>query len=328
MRTSALACAAVLSAGIICGGSAAQAVELNVTQFGVGMYGVPYAVAVEKGYFRDIGLDVTGFLTSAGGGTTIRNVLASELPYGEVSLPAALVALKQGLKLTIIHGGVARGTDQLWVVRKDDDSIKKPEDLKGKKIGFSGPNGVTDILSSIMLDRYGLKDSVQRRAVGAVGAGLTALREGAIDATYMFQPAWSREQDKYRLAFSSGVFAPRVMQTVGIVRSDYLKEKPELFRGIIAARRKGVEFIKKNPDEAVEIMAKYYKMDIGQATQALKFILSEDQNYWSTGEFDYEGMDVLVKGLQLIGVLQPGPYDWSKVIDESYLPKDLGQVKN
>jgi len=318
----------MFSAGIICGSSAASAVELNVTQFGIGMYGVPYAVAVEKGYFREIGLDVTGFLTSAGGGTTIRNVLASDLPYGEVSLPAALVALKQGLKLSIIHGGVARGTDQLWVTRKDDDSIKKPEDLKGKKIGFSGPNGVTDILSSIMLDRYHLKDSVQRRAVGAVGAGLTALREGAIDATYMFQPAWDREKDKYRLAFSSSVFAPRVMQTVGIVRTDYLKEKPELFRGIIAARRKGVEFIQQHPDEAAAIMAKYYKMDVGQAKEALGFILGADPNYWSNGEFDYEGMDVLVKGLQLINTLPPGPYDWSKVIDEDYLPKDLRRTKH
>ena len=51
--------------------SAAGAVELNVTHFGTGMYGVPYAIAREKGYFKEIGLNVTGFLTSAGGGTTV-----------------------------------------------------------------------------------------------------------------------------------------------------------------------------------------------------------------------------------------------------------------
>ena len=49
--------------------TAAASVELNVTHFGTGMYGVPYAIAREKGYFKEIGLDVTGFLTSAGGGT-------------------------------------------------------------------------------------------------------------------------------------------------------------------------------------------------------------------------------------------------------------------
>src|ERR1043165_483383 len=80
----------------------ADAVELNVTHFGTGMYGVPHAVAKEKGYFKEAGLDVTGFLTSAGGGTTVRNVLASELPYGDAELPAAIAAAQQGVGLTIV----------------------------------------------------------------------------------------------------------------------------------------------------------------------------------------------------------------------------------
>src|ERR671911_1509028 len=78
----------------------AGAVELNVTHFGTGMYGVPYAIAREKGYFKEIGLDVTGFLTSAGGGTTVRNALASELPYGEVALPAVIAPAPHGPALT------------------------------------------------------------------------------------------------------------------------------------------------------------------------------------------------------------------------------------
>ena len=92
-----------------------QAVELNVTHFGTGMYGVAYAVAKEKGFFKEIGLDVTGFLTSAGGGTTVRNVLASELPYGDVALPAVIAAAQQGLELTIIHAGVVSVSDQVWI---------------------------------------------------------------------------------------------------------------------------------------------------------------------------------------------------------------------
>jgi NitT/TauT family transport system substrate-binding protein len=300
----------------------ARAVDLNVSSFGISMHGVPYAIAKEKGYYRDIGLDVTGFLTSAGGGTTVRNVLASELPYGEVALPAVLIAMKQGIKLTIIHGGVRSGADQLWVTRKDDDRIKKPEDLKGMKLGYSGPFGVTDILSSIMLDKYHLKDQVERRAVGAVGAGLTALREKALDVTCIFEPTWTREKDKYRLAFSSAVFAPRVMQTVGIVRTDYLLANPKLIRDMIVARRRGVEFIENNPDEASAIMAKYYKLEPDQAKAALNNVLSFDRNYWSKGEFDFEGMNVLVKGMQIVGAIDTAP-DWSTTVDQSYLPDDL-----
>src|SRR5947209_19537993 len=101
-----------------------DAVELNVTHFGTGMYGVPHAVAKEKGYYKEIGLDVTGFLTSAGGGTTVRNVLASDLPYGEVALPAVIAAIQQGIELVIVHGGVNSVSDQVWITRKNDESIK------------------------------------------------------------------------------------------------------------------------------------------------------------------------------------------------------------
>ena len=155
----------------------AGAVELNVTHFGTGMYGVPHAVAKEKGYFKEAGLDVTGFLTSAGGGTTVRNVLASELPYGEVAVPAVIAAAQQGLELTIVHGGVASVSDQVWITRKDDERIKTVQDLVGRKLGYSSPKSVTDMITSMMLDANGLTAKVERKSIGGVGSGLTALRK-------------------------------------------------------------------------------------------------------------------------------------------------------
>ena len=98
-----------------------------------------YAVAKEKGYFKEAGLDVTGFLTSAGGGTTVRNVLASELPYGEVALPAVIAAAQQGLELTIVHAGVASVSDQVWITRKDDTRIKTVQDLEGQEARLFEP---------------------------------------------------------------------------------------------------------------------------------------------------------------------------------------------
>jgi hypothetical protein len=32
--------------------------------------------------------------------------MASDIPYGEVALPAAIAAIKQVLDITIVHGGV------------------------------------------------------------------------------------------------------------------------------------------------------------------------------------------------------------------------------
>ncbi|MGD9768452.1 MAG: ABC transporter substrate-binding protein, partial [Pseudolabrys sp.] len=81
----------------------ARAERVTVTHWGVLMYGAPYAVAIDKGFYKEQGLTIDGVLTSQGGGTTMRNVMASELPYGEVALSAAIAANKQGINLKIIH---------------------------------------------------------------------------------------------------------------------------------------------------------------------------------------------------------------------------------
>ena len=54
---------------------AARAETITVTHWGGQFYGVPYAVAMEKGLFKKHGVDVTGILTAAGGGTAVRNTL-------------------------------------------------------------------------------------------------------------------------------------------------------------------------------------------------------------------------------------------------------------
>ena len=83
----------------------ARAETITVTHWGGQFYGVPYAVAMEKGFFKKNGVDVTGILTAAGGGTAVRNTLAGGIPFGEVSLAAAVQAINSGQKLIIIGAG-------------------------------------------------------------------------------------------------------------------------------------------------------------------------------------------------------------------------------
>ncbi len=53
--------------------TAASADTITVTHWGGQFYGAPYAVAMEKGFFKQHGVDVTGILTAPGGGTAVRN---------------------------------------------------------------------------------------------------------------------------------------------------------------------------------------------------------------------------------------------------------------
>ena len=75
---------AVLGAFIALVALPASAEQICVTHWGNLMYGVPYAVAQDKGYFKEAGVAIDGILTSAGGGTTVRNVLAGNLIFGAI----------------------------------------------------------------------------------------------------------------------------------------------------------------------------------------------------------------------------------------------------
>ena len=52
--------ALTLCASLVAAGVPAQAEEISVTHWGALMYGTPYAVAMEKGLFKQAGVDITG----------------------------------------------------------------------------------------------------------------------------------------------------------------------------------------------------------------------------------------------------------------------------
>jgi NitT/TauT family transport system substrate-binding protein len=304
---------------LLCG--AASAVNLTVTHWADGMYGAPFAVAMEKGYFKEAGVDVTGFITSQGGGTTVRNAMASEIPYGEVALSAAIAAVKQGVKLTIVHGGVVSLADNFWVAMKNSP-LKSIDDLAGKKLGYSSPKSVTDMVSTIALSNRKLLDKVERKTVGSLSSAFTALREGGVDAIYMTEPIYSREKDNLKIVFRSADEIPHLTQTVGIVRSDYLQAHPDTIKAIIHGRRKGVDYLMAHPDEAGDILARHYKMDAAVTKAAIQNIVKAKGTYWSPGKFDYEGMDTMLKGLVLVKAIEAGSFNWKDIVDESLLPND------
>src|SRR5277367_627353 len=97
---------AVLSAIIamtIAFSSASHAFQRAISQYGRVTATLPWAVAMEKGYFADAGVKIDEIIAGAGGGTTLRNVLASDLPYGEVATSAALAAVRSGLDVVIVN---------------------------------------------------------------------------------------------------------------------------------------------------------------------------------------------------------------------------------
>jgi NitT/TauT family transport system substrate-binding protein len=307
-------------AAVILAAFSARAEQISVTHWGVLMYGTPYAVAMEKGFFKEEGINIDGILTSKGGGTTVRNVLAGGLPYGEVSLAAAISASQQGIEVKIVNGGVRNVADSLWVTMPDSP-VKTMQDLKGKKVAFTSPKSVTEMLLLMLLDSQGMKPGdVERVSTGGIGAGLTALQQGGVAAAPILDPIWTREKDKYRPVIWVKDALPPMMQTVGITTAEFAKSNGAKLKSIIAGRMKGVEFVYKNPKEAGAIFAKVYNLPPNIAETSVQNMV--DIKYWSEGRIDLKAMDDMLKGLRLTGEIE-GAVDWKKLVDDSFLPASL-----
>ena len=128
---------------------AAQAEELVVSNYGVTTNGMPYAVAMAKGFFKQQGADVTGILSSDGGGTTVRTMLGGNLAYGEINPAATVIAIQSGADLKIVSDNVQTVAEFIWAV-KPDSPIKTAADLKGKKIGYTNPRSTSQALAILV----------------------------------------------------------------------------------------------------------------------------------------------------------------------------------
>ncbi len=294
----------------------ARAAQISVTHWGVLMYGAPYAVGMAKGFFKDAGVDIDGILTSHGGGTTVRNVLASGLPYGEVALSAAVAARKQGLDIRIVNCGVATVADILWVV-KPDSPVRSIQQLAGTKVAYTGPKSVTDMLLIMALESAGVApQQVTRVATGGIGPGLVALDQNGVVAAPIMDPIWSREQDRYRPLFFVKDVLPPMMQTVGITTPAFSRSNPDKLRSIIAARARAVDDIYAHPEEAGVIFAHAYALAEPLGTAAVRNMAA--LHYWSDGRLDLKAMDEMVRGLRIMGEVD-GPIDWSSLVDDEFL---------
>jgi NitT/TauT family transport system substrate-binding protein len=298
----------------------AAAEALVVTHWGEIMDGVPWAVALDKGYLKADGLNITGFVGSKGGGTTIRNIVASPLPYGEVAPSAAITAILAGVPIKIVNNGVQNVSDFVVAVKRDSgiDSLK---DLVGKKWALTSPKSNTDILSQMMLDKVGIPiDKVQRPALGSTMAGIQALETNSVQAVFILEPVWSEYKGKLKeLARPTGMLPP-TLQTVGVASTAFIKAHPDKVRAIIEARRKGVEFTRKHPDEAAAILVKHYEgLDKKTALDVINELAKTD--YWSEGAIDFKRLQDTVTGMKLVGVLKKD-VDLKSMVDTSMLPQD------
>jgi len=293
----------------------ANAADLLVTQYKNDPSGAPYGIALEKGLFKKHGLDITGIISGAGGGSSVRNAMASDLGYGDVTAAPVIAAAEQGQDVKIVSITARSLADLVLIVM--------PDDLKGKKFGISNPKSLGEMMGVLVMEKAGLKQGdVQMTALGSLSGALTALENGVVDATsipiILFRSRGG--ESKYRVLVGPKDL-PLIPSQVGMATSKAIKEWPEKLRAIQAARREGTKFIYEHTDEAIEILAKIYeplpRNDVGVMVKELV-----QTKFWSEGRIEMPLLEQTVHAMKGVGMLQKD-VDLSKVVDSSFLPPDL-----
>ncbi len=321
----------VLASALLAGAApTAGAEELAIGNYGVSANGMPFGVALAKGYFKDEGLNITGLISSAGGGTSLRNMLAGGgVPYGEVNPGVIVSAILAGADLRIISDNVLTVAEFVWAV-KPDSPIKSVKDFKGKKIGYTNPRSTSQALAMMLLTSAGFKpDDAELVKTGGFGEGIAALESGQIDIAPITEPLWSKVKGKYRAVVVASDILPPLDNVVGVATVEMLEKKGDFIRAVIRARRKAVQFMKARPDEAAEIVAKQYNIDLEVAKSAVRNLTTSTTKgvpYWGEGEIHLDGLKRMIEAQRSVGAIT-GEVDYSKIIDTRFLPDDLKAIK-
>jgi NitT/TauT family transport system substrate-binding protein len=240
-------------------------------------YVAPFALALEKGFYKEAGLDVS-IEQGQGSGTTIQTVASGSDNFGLADASTAVLGISaQDMGVKIISVYTQTATMGL-IFHPDSDFKGNLKSLKGKVVISSA--GAADLrLLSPALASAGMKpEDVQLQLVDTnarvplflqtPGALLTGFAAGDLLRVRSRLP-----KAQYVPYAQYGVIA----YGTGLITSDEtIKKNPEMVRKFVAASRRGWEESVKNPDAAVAASLKLYP-DLGRdlIRDGLKIALDE-----------------------------------------------------
>jgi NitT/TauT family transport system substrate-binding protein len=241
----------------------------------------PLYVAMEKGYYREAGIDLQidySFETDA-----VTLVGGNQLQFSVVSGEQVLLGRAAGLPIVYV---LAWYQDYpVGVAAIGADTLRAPADLRGLRIGSPVLYGASYIGYRALLEAGGLSEAdVTTDVIGF--NQIEALSAGQVDAAVIYI---ANEPTQLR-ALGNEVSVLQVADYLTLVGNGLLtnettlQNNPDLVRRMVAATYRGIADTLADPDGAYEISLKYVE-NLAQADQAVqKQVLASSIELYQAGD--------------------------------------------
>ena len=238
--------------------AAADAVTL-ITDFGYNGRHAYFFVALDKGYYKDAGLDVK-IVGGKGSVDAIRQVAAGNANYGFADAGSLVLArANDNIPVKLVAVVYARPPQAIFCT--EESGLKTPKDLEGKSIANPAGGSIPDMFPAFA-KAAGIDAAKVNWVVAASSALPGLLASGKVPCVGQFtvgEPllrAQAAPKKLVRFAYSDPGLS---YYGNGIIATEQtIKANPDQVRRFVAATIKGLKAAIANPAEAGAIMHKYH----------------------------------------------------------------------
>jgi ABC-type nitrate/sulfonate/bicarbonate transport system substrate-binding protein len=315
---------ALALAFLACTGCAADAAPLRIAYSSISGAMLPLWVAKDKKLFEKQGVDVEVTYIR---GVAIEALLAGEVQFVRASPPAVVRSTLRGADLAIIANTINVAVFSMMT----KPELRKPEDLKGKKIGVTNLGDSPDLVLSLLLERWGLQRNKDVNVLGIRGGMpelLISVAKGFVDGGMISAPSNLRgiKMGLRELVDAADYGIPYVNSPLSTRRS-FIKSSRDTVLRILRAYYEGVQETRNDKHSALKILAKYVRVDDPEILAEVYRSYGQSHLQKSIG-VDLEGVKGLLKGLgsEATGA-NPSSFVDASLVQE--LEKDLSfQLRN
>lgn len=268
-----------LMAGILlaarAGAPAQKTQPITIAQFGHVFLYMPLYVAVDRGFFREKGLEVK--LVSTGGDEKTFTAVASGNAQFGVSDPTfAAIAREHGQGGKVV-AGIVRGVP-FWVVsfKKDVKQIDNPAGFRGYKIAtYTAPSTSYAVMKNILQNNGHAVDA--KIVQGAFGTLLALLKANQADMALEIEPMVSIATNQgARVVYSPAAKLGDFAFTGLTVSDNYFQKNPTEIQAAVDAIANAMSFIQRDFEGTLAIAKKEFpEVQEPVLREALKRLIKE-----------------------------------------------------